>query len=418
MKRIVLYLILLTTSGIFAQEKLDLKECYRLVEENYPLAKQQEILENQNQLELKSIEAGKLPKAELEAQATYQSEVIEIPLPNSPVEPLNKDQYRATLTVNQLIYGAGIIDAKAEASTAAARADKKQVEVNLYQLKKRVNQLFFSILLVQEKKELLKAKKQQLDAKFEEVQSGVKNGVLLPSSDKVLKAEILKIGQDLTGLEMTRARLLKTLATLTDKNFSKETILEEPQLFPAEEKEMHRPELELFSLQKEVVDANAALLSKETAPKLAGFATGGYGNPGLNMLDNSFQPFYIAGLKLNWNILDWNANKKRREALAMKKDIIENEAEVFELNTNIELEEQRSEMDKYRGFLASDEEMVGLRKEIVTAAESQLRNGVITSSEYITELTNLYEASSRLKTHQLQLKLAIADFNIIKGEKR
>jgi len=124
------------------------------------------------------------------------------------------------------------------------------------------------------------------------------------------------------------------------------------------------------------------------------------------------------GLKLNWNFLDWNANKKKREALLMKKDLIENEAEVFELNTNIELEEQQAEIAKYRAFLASDEEMIGLRQEVVSAAESQLRNGAITSSEYITELTNLYEASNRLKTHEIQLKLAIANFNLTKGKKQ
>ena len=418
MKKIIFYIILLSSFGIFAQEKLELKECYRLVEKNYPLAKKQDILEKQNQLELKSIGAGKLPQAALEAQATYQSDVIEIPLPNSPVEPLNKDQYRATVSVNQLIYGAGIIDAKAEAATAELKANKKQVEVNLYQLKNRINQLFFSILLVQEKRELLRAKERQLDARLKEVQSGVKNGVLLPSSDKVLRAELLKIRQDLTELELNRTRLLETLSALTGTSFSEDIELEEPELLPISEKNLNRPEQELFSLQKEMVDANANLLSKETAPKLAGFATGGYGNPGLNMLDNSFQPFYIVGLKLNWNFLDWDANKKKREALSMKKDLIENEAEVFQLNTNIELEEQQSEIGKYRKFLASDEEMTRLREEVVAAAESQLRNGVITSSEYITELTNLYEASTRLKTHQIQLKLAIANFNLIKGEKR
>lgn len=418
MKKIVFYIMLFSSSAILAQEKLRLDECYRLVEENYPLTKKQDILEKQNQLEQKSIEAGKLPQAQLEAQATYQSDVIEIPLPNSPVEPLNKDQYRATLTLNQLIYGGGIIDAKAEAATAELKASKQQVEVSLYQLKKRVNQIFFSVLLVQEKRELLKSKEQQLNARLKEVQSGVENGVLLPSSDKVLKAELLKIGQETDELESQRSQLLNTLSALTGANFSEEVVLEQPESFPTEEKGLNRPEQELFSLQKELVNARAALLSKETAPKLAGFATGGYGNPGLNMLDNSFQPFYIVGLKLNWNVLDWNANRKKREALSMNKELIDNEAEVFELNTNIELEQQQSEIAKYRKFLASDEEVIGLRKEVLSAAESQLRNGVITSSEYITELTNLYEASSRLKTHQIQLKLAIADFNLTKGEKR
>jgi len=150
-------------------------------------------------------------------------------------------------------------------------------------------------------------------------------------------------------------------------------------------------------------------------PKLSGFATGGYGNPGLNMLDNAFKGFYTVGVKLNWNVFDWNSNKKERESLLINKDIINNEVEIFNLNTNIELRQQEFEMKKIESFISSDYEIIELRKVILQSAESQLKNGVITSSAYITELTNLFEDETNLKTHNIQLLLIKANYNITKG---
>ena len=185
MKRLlVLFLILFTLPSI-AQQSITLEECYALVVQNYPLAKQSQLLEAQNKLDAEVISSARLPQFNLDAQATYQSDVIEIPIPNSTIEPLNKDQYRATLSVNQLIYNGGRTNATLNVKSAQLKTKQKQVEVTLYQLKQQINQLYFSILLSQEADVLLKAKQVQLNAKLKEVKSGIKYGVILPSSDKI-----------------------------------------------------------------------------------------------------------------------------------------------------------------------------------------------------------------------------------------
>ena len=178
---------------------------------------------------------------------------------------------------------------------------------------------------------------------------------------------------------------------------------------------LNRPELELFQLKKEEIDAAELLLSKENLPKLTGFVDGGYGNPGLNVLDNSFQGFYTVGLKLKWNVFDWNANKKERQSLLISKDVIDNEREVFELNTNVKLNEFEADISKLSAMIDSDADIITLRKEVLSATESQLKNRVSTTSVYITELTNLYEDENRLLTHKLQLELVKSNYNIIQG---
>ncbi|WP_299779234.1 TolC family protein [uncultured Formosa sp.] len=416
MKQLILIIIVLITLPSYAQQSITLEDCYLLVIKNYPLAKQTKLLYNQNKLDTEVISTSNLPQVSLDAYATYQSDVIEFPSAMSGVDPLNQDQYRATVSVNQLIYNGGATDAALNLKSAQLKTKQKQIEVSLYQLKQEVNRLYFSILLQQESELLLNAKQKQLKAKLKEVQSGISNGVLLPSSDSVLEAELLKISQQLKEVNSNKETLIKTLSSLISQPLTLKTQFKNPQIETQLQTYLTRPELELFQLKKEEIENSENVLSKHNAPKLLGFATGGYGNPGLNMLDNSFQTFYTVGVKLNWTVFDWNSNKKQRESLAINKDFIENETEIFKLNTNIELNKQQQEIEKIEDFISSDIKIITLRKTVLNAADSQLRNGVITASAYITELTNLYEDENTLVKHKIQLELAKANYNIIKGQ--
>jgi len=416
MKRFIIILTILTTFASIAQQSITLDECYSLVSKNYPLVKQTQLFEDQNKLDAKVISNAKLPQFNLDAQATYQSDVIEVPIPNANIESLNKDQYRATLSINQLIYNGGATDASLNVKEAQIKTKQKQVDVNLYQLKQKINQLYFSILLLQESNLLLEAKQTQLQAKLSEVQSGIKYGVILPSSDIILEAELLKLNQQFKEVESNRTSLIETLSSIIGLSLNTSTLFQNSLVITTAEAELNRPELQLFQLKKEEIENNEVLIAKQNSPKLFGFATGGYGNPGLNMLDNSFQPFYTIGVKLNWNVFNWNSNKIQRESLAINKDILVTETETFKLNTNIELNQQQKEIDKIEDFISSDLEIINLRKAVLKSADSQLKNGVITASAYITELTNLYEDENTLITHKIQLQLAKANYNVIKGQ--
>jgi outer membrane protein TolC len=416
MKKVVFILIVTMSLSAFAQQKVTLNDCYNLVEINYPLVKQHQLLAQQNQIDKKIITNSKLPQFNIDAQATYQSDVVEVPIPNSNIESLNKDQYRATFSVNQLIYNGGLTNAALKVKLGQLKTKQKQLDANIYQLKTQINQLYFSVLLTQETYKLLEAKKRQLQSKLKEVKSGIKYGVLLPASDSVLEAELLKIKQQFIEVESRKSSLIETLSSLIGQSLSGLTEFEVPLIKTQLQNEINRPELDLFQFKKEEINNQEMLISKQNAPKLNGFATGGYGNPGLNMLDNSFQPFYTVGVKLHWNVFDWNTNKRKQETVAINKDIIENEAEIFKLNTNIELNKQQQEIQKISAFINSDLEIITLREKVLKTIDSQLKNGVITSSTYITEFTNLFEAENTLLKHRIQIQLAKANYNIIKGQ--
>ena len=415
MKQLALILITLCAFPVLGQQTISLEECYNLAAKNYPLVKQMQLLKTQHELDNAVISNSRLPQLNLNAQVTYQSDVTEVPIANSNIEPLNNDQYRATLSVNQLIYNGGTTNAFLKQQSARLKTKQKQIEVSLYQLKQQINQLYFSILLSQETTLLLNAKESQLKATLNEVKAGVKYGALLPASDKILEAELIKIKQQFIEIKNTKAALIETLSGLIGQNLNTSTKIKQPLIKASLTTKIKRPELDLFQYKKEEIGSSETLLAKQIAPKILGFATGGYGNPGLNMLDNSFQPFYTVGVKLNWNVFDWNTNKKQRKSLVINKEIIDNEVEIFKLNTNIELHKQQQEINKITLIINKDLEIIKLRKEVLETAASQLKNGVITSSAYSTELTNLYEAENTLIKHKIQLQLAKANYRVIKG---
>jgi len=417
MKKLLIILLYFITLSTNAQEKLSLEKCYSLAESNYPTSKQSALIPEQNELNKQIIQTGKYPKIELDAQATYQSDVVHFPSENPGLlfELPNKDQYRATLSVNQLIYGGGTIDAALEEENAKSITQQQRINVELYQIKPKINQLYFSVLLLQEKHSLLIAKQKQIEEKKKEIDAGIKYGAVLPSSGAVLEAELLKINQQLTDINSSKQNLLQTLEKYLGIQITETTELSYPEPTTNLSETPLRPELELFNLQKLQIDNTSTLLSKNRLPKIYGFAQGGYGNPGLNMLDNSFQPFYYVGLKLNWNVFDWNKTKKQTQALEINKQFIDSEKEEFKLQTSIETEQQLLEIDKYNNFIESDQTIIDLRKQILRTTESQLKNGVITASDYIEKLTDLYESENDLKTHTLQLSLAQANYKVIRG---
>jgi outer membrane protein TolC len=413
MKKLISLLVVLVVSLSNAQDKLTLDACYQLVTKNYPLAKQAELLKLKNEFETEVIQKEKLPKIDWNAQATYQSDVTEVPI--MTIEPLNNDQYRTTVDVNQLIYNGGLIDANAKLKESQTKTQQQQVEVALHQLKFKINYYYFSILVLQERENILKSKQEQLVLKINEIKTGVKFGAILPSSEKVLEAENLKLKQQLAEIYSDKIKLLQNLAALTFTPISATTVLEKPEVINEFSAESQRPELLLYDLQTEQIESSASVLTKNLFPKINAFGFAGYGNPGLNMLDNSFQPFYMLGIRANWNVFDWNKTKTEKEALSVSKEIVASEKETFQLNAQMQLQEFKNDITKAESILVSDAEIIQLRMDVLKSSDSQLKNGVITSSEYIIDFTNLYEAKINQKVHEIQLELAKANYQITKG---
>lgn len=417
MKKISFLLLLLISSLTSAQEILTLGECYDLAEENYPLVSQISLLEEKTTSELEVIQKDYLPKIHLNAKASYQSDVTEIPIDfgDQQFESVDKDQYQATLDVEQLIYNGGRVNARTKLKDLELRSQAQEVRVTLYQIKKRINKYYFGILQLREQMALLDSKVNALTEGVKELESQVKYGTALPASENVLKAEILKVKQQQDEVQSQLQTALNSLSAYIAIPVDTSTILELPEQGMYIQTTGSRPETELFNLIEEELDQNKNLLSKNLYPSIYGFAQGGYGRPGYNFLDNSFQDFYMIGVKLNWNVFDWGKVKEQKQSLDISKDLINVERETFNFNNNIEREEAEIRISNIQVMLDKDSEIIALREHIVETAHSQLKNGIVTPSEYLIEFNNLYEAKINQQIHEIELEMAKADYKIIKG---
>ena len=411
------FIFSLASLTTFPQEVLNLEECYERVETHYPLTRQASLLEGKLKNETARIQKEKLPKLDLNAQASYQSDVIQFPfqMPNTTLIPPNKDQYRASLDVNQLIYNGGTIATNTRLKEAELQTQQQQVVVNLYALRSQVNYQYFSVLLYQEQGKLLDSKMKELTIRLNEIKAAVKYGAILFATEQALQAELLKLEQQQTEVEYNRQKALKSLGTLIAKEMDDQTVLTRPALSLSSDRIGKRPELKLFTLQENQLETSKELISKAKSPKLFGFGQLGYGNPGLNMMDNSFQEFYMVGLKLNWTVFDWGKNKKQQQAVELSKEILETEKETFVLNNSLQLQEAESDIGKYQAMLEKDVAIIQLREQVLQVATSQFQNGAIPSSEYISELNNLYEAKIAQELNQTQLSLSVANYKLIQG---
>jgi outer membrane protein TolC len=331
----------------------------------------------------------------------------------------SKDRYQVLLDVKQLIYDGGTTSSLKNVEEKQLTADKQKVEVELYSLRQKVNDLYFAVMLLQEKKNINQVYYTDVQSKIKEITSKVENGVLPKSNLYILQAQLLQIEQELENIETDKNASLKMLAELMEKDIGKNTVLNLPnprpdnyELIPGD-----RPEYKLFEYQKIQFDAMKSSVNSRIMPKFNVFGQAGYGRPGLNILDNTFQPFYTVGVSVSWNPVNWNSNSNEIQIYEANKKLIDKQKETFDKNLKLSLEKYKADILKYESLLKKDEELISLREKIVESTASQLSNGTITSTVYLTELNNKNQVLLTYKTHQIQLIQAKINFLTTKGSK-
>lgn len=421
-KNLILLLIFFQagTVLVFAQENsISLKECYKIAYENHPSAKQKDYYKSVNSLKLENIGINFLPQISFKGQATYQSDVTKLDI-NSPLfkaPELNKDQYKLTMDVRQLIYDGSSTSSQKNVESKQVLVDEQKVEVDLFSLKQRINDLYFSILLLQEKRKVNEVLISDLKSRIAETESRIKNETANLNNLYILQAQLLQTEQEIQNIETDINGNLKMLRELIGSNLPETVTFKYPDFkpFAFDDNLSARPEYKLFEYQKEQLNSYSEVISSKVLPKLSAFGQAGYGRPGLNMLDNSFKPFYLVGLSLTWNPINWNSDNNEKQIYQINQKIIESQKEAFEKNVKVALEKHKSDIEKYENLIKKDEELISLREKIAAVTYSQFQNGAVTSTVYVTELNNKTQSQLMLETHKVQLLQAKINYLTTKG---
>jgi outer membrane protein TolC len=329
----------------------------------------------------------------------------------------DKDQYKIYLDLKQTIWDGGLSKAKELINDTENAGNQSQIEVELYQVKEKVDQFYFTSFLIQENLKIIEKKTETLTERQKILESAVKNGMVLASELDQLLAEQIKTDQLVLELKSNRETVLSALAIMTGKesNQMQNLVLTAEPTLP--DKPMMRPELDLFAKQNELLNANSEILKKQRNPKLFGFGQAGYGKPGLNMLNNEFDTYYLVGLGFNWNVLDWKNTSRQRQVLKLQQEIVQTRQENFVRNIDLASDQQNKQIDQLTQLLKSDQELIQVRERITKTSASKLENGTITTADYIQDLNAETTAKLMLETRKIQLKEAWVKLGNIRGNK-
>ena len=403
-----------------------LEECQRAAEQNFPLIRQYGLIEKTTDLNVANIQKGWLPQVSASAQATLQSDVPAFPdefqklyqQMGITMEGLERDQFRVGIDVQQTVYDGGNIKSQKEIARRQGELQSRQNEVTMYNVRRRVNEMYFSLLLINEQIRLNADLQTVLEGNEKKLAAMLKGGTAAESDWQNVKAERLNVVQQMTGLKSQRTALVRMLSTFCAMEVNR---LVKPEIPENTGSTVNlRPELKTIDAQLRLADAKEKALDATLMPRLGVFAQGYYGYPGYNMFED------MTGRKLSWNgiigaRLTWNigalySRKNDKAKLQAERETAEANRERFLLDNKMEQIQQNENISRYRQLMTDDEEIISLRSSIRKAAESKLAHGIIDVNDLVREINSENKARVEQCIHEIEMLKEIYNLKITTGE--
>lgn len=396
-----------------------LSECQQAAQQNYPLIERFDLIGKTTAYTLDNIQKGWLPQVSATAQATLQSDVASWPDNMKPMllqmgvdfRGLKRDQYRIGVDVSQTVYDGGSIKNQKEMARLQGKVEAAENEVNLYAVRKRVNELYFSLLLIDSRISLNKDLQEVFIANERKLASMLKEGTAAESDFNSVKAERLNVEQQTTNLTAQRNTLKMLLSALCGIEVEKPIMPDETDISDRN----NRPELRLIDTQLMLADAKEKMLDSQLLPRLSVFASGFYGYPGYNMFDDMMNRRWslngMIGTRLTWNIGALYTRKNDKAKIRLQREEAENLRSVFLFNNNIDRLQQSENIKRYKTLMESDKEIINLRSSVRKAAESKLSHGIIDVNDLVKEINNENAARLQLSIHKIEMLKEMYDLN-------
>lgn len=418
--KIVLCLILASASLALPASAQTLEECQAAAERNYPLIRQHDLIAKTTELTVANTQKGWLPQVGASAQATFQSDVTSWPDEMQglmrqlgvDIEGLRRDQYRIGIDVQQTIYDGGTISSHKEVARRQGDVQQAQTEVTLYNIRARVNEMYFGLLLLDEQLRLNRSLQETLLTNEEKLRSMKAHGTAAESDYNTVRAERLAAAQQLTSLESERSALARMLSVFCGTEV-KEPVRPRSSVATQAQQTGLRPELRTFDAQLRLAEAQERALDAALKPKLGVFAHGFYGYPGYNMfedmMNHKWSPGGMIGARLSWNIGALYTRKNDKARIQLQRQSAENQRETFVFNNNLEQVRQNENIVRYERLMADDDEIIALRTSVRKAAESKLSHGIIDANDLVREINAENAARVQKSVHEIEMLKEVWD---------
>lgn len=407
---------LLIPSNVLSQDTthITIDSCYVWARKNYPVIRQLNLIEKTRDYTIENASKGRLPQFVINGQATYQSEVTQIPIEVPGVEPISKDQYKIYGEITQPLTNGHQIRLQKALARSNAQLETDRTEVELTKLNERVNQIYFGILLMDAQLNQVKITRSDLQSTLKRTLASIENGTALRSNADMIEAEILNADQRTIELLATRNGFVSMLALLVNRESEGVLQLTTPGAKVIRD-EINRPELKLYADQKRIFQLQEDLIKSRNIPQFNLFLQSGYARPALNFLDNDFKFYFLGGLRMGWNISSFYTSANERQVQMLNQSLQDTHRETFLFNTKLNLNQQSKEVEKFAQLLDSDAKIIALRKKVKDTASAQLANGTITTTDFLSFVNAEEKARQNQVLHQMQLLQAQYNHSTISG---
>lgn len=410
MKKILLVFMLIPS--VMTAQTLD--ECQQAAERNYPLIRQYDLITKTTDLTVKNLQKGWLPQLSAQAQATLQSDVTSWPDQMQTMmqqmgictKGLSKGQYRLGIDVQQTVFDGGLIRSQQQIARQQGKIQEAQNEATLYQVRQRVNEMYFALLLTEERIRLTQDLQTLLTANEKKLAAMVKGGTAAASDEQTVKAERLNAVQQLTELQSQKQMLRRLMTTFCGIEVAAPVKPSFPSQAALQENNA-RPELKVLDAQIQLANAQEKALDAALMPKLGVFAQGFYGYPGYNMFEDMMKRQGswngMIGARLTWNIGALYTRKNDKAKLNAQRSMFNVQREVFLFNNRMEQLQESENMTRYQRLMATDNDIIALRSSVRKAAESKLSHGIIDVNDLVREINQENAARVQQSIHELEL---------------
>lgn len=374
-------------------------------------------------LRIRNLRFGRLPQFRLTADASVQSEVIDIPiaLPGADIPQPPKDRYEASLRTDWLLWDGGISGARSDAERARLATALATLDARLFPVRAEVQEAFFGALLLQEQRRETALLVEDLEARLADLRAQVLAGAALAGDTAVVRAELLRARQRRSGLDAERHAALDVLAGLTGRRIGESDVLALPDLtdrLPPEDTvgtlRVH-PQYDVFAARRAQLEQQAGVVRADRLPTLSAFGQLALGRPGLAQFPEDLHDYWLAGVRLQWSPWNWNARARDLAALRAERGIVDAEEAAFTERLARALERPRRMIRQLRASLATDDEIVVLREQVERQARVQLTERAIPASAYTDARTDVQEARIARVRHRVELARAEAEYLTILG---
>jgi len=372
---------------------------------NHPINGQKTLIIDKSNLNIKSLEKNNLPNIDLNAQVSLQSENIDLEFPIPNFEPISLPLYKAQANIesNYLIYDGGITKTLINNEKIKANISQQSISTELFKLKDKVVDIYFSILLLKKQVEIIDSSLMVFDTQEKIVTTAIENGVALKSDLDKLKLEKIKLNQG-KAIIINKIKTLKILLSdLSGVDITKNDLSDVSSSITKNLNWSNRPEEVLFEYKKELFTQSKNIITAKKKPKVFLFAKAGIGYPNpFNFFDDNIAPYAIGGVKFILNIWDWKKSSIEKQKLELEKSFIENQKMILDDNIKMQANKLVSEINGIESNEHFDNEIIQKQSLIIKTIKNQYLNGIVKITDYISELNVKRVAEIKSIIHKLE----------------